>query len=245
MKECPICKAIAFDDARICYGCLHRFEEEALAETVPADLDERMDAWLGGGAETFPGDGALSEGGVCRAECAEPKAGASRVDGAEPPAASGSADGASTGGGASSVDERDKDGEGGKGTCSVDASAFDEDGGRAGSLAMPGWEQGPGGQEGWVMRIEFRSAGARTARAGSAFRRPIGGDDVVPRFAVTEDGFVVSVGTARRDAPSASSSTASAVQRRSAHSSRSILRRRSLKGSAASTGAAQPVEAAG
>lgn len=32
MKECPICKAIAFDDARICYGCLHRFEEEAPAE---------------------------------------------------------------------------------------------------------------------------------------------------------------------------------------------------------------------
>ena len=238
MKECPICKAIAFDDARICYGCLHRFEEEAPAETVPADLDERMDAWLGGGAEAFPGGGALSE-------CAEPKTGASRMDGAEPPAAYGSADGASTGGGASSVDERDKDDEGGKGTCQVDASAFVEDGGRAGSLAMPGWEQGPGGQEGWVMRIEFRGAGARAARAGSVFRRPIGGDDVVPRFAVTEDGFVVSVGAARRDAPSASSSAASAVQRRSAHSSRSVLRRRSLKGSAASTGAAQPVEAAG
>lgn len=140
MKECPICKAIAFDDARICYGCLHRFEEEAPVETVPADLDERMDAWLGGGAEAFPGDGALSEGGVCRAECAEPKAGASRVDGAEPPAASGSADGTSTGGGASSVDERDKDGEGGKGTFPVAASEFVEDGGRAGSLAMPGWE---------------------------------------------------------------------------------------------------------
>lgn len=245
MKECPICKAIAFDDARICYGCLHRFEEEAPAETVPADLDERMDAWLGGGAETLPGDGALSEGGVCRAECAELKTGASRVDGAELPAASGFADGASTYGGASSVDERDKDDEGGKGTFPVAASAFVEDGGCAGSLAMPGWEQGPGGQEGWVMRIEFRGAGARTARAGSAFRRSIGGDDVVPRFAVTEDGFVVSVGTARRDAPSASSSTASAVQRRSAHSSRSVLRRRSLKGSAASTGAAQPVEAAG
>lgn len=245
MKECPICKAIAFDDARICYGCLHRFEEEAPAETVPADLDERMDAWLGGGAEAFPGGGVLSEGGVCRAECAELKTGASRVDGAEPPAASGFADGASTDGGASSVDERDKDDEGGKGTFPVAASAFVEDGGCAGSLAMPGWEQGPDGQEGWVMRIEFRGAGARTARAGSAFRRPIGGDDVVPRFAVTEDGFVVSVGAARRDAPSASPSAASAVQRRSAHSSRSVLRRRSLKGSAASTGAAQPVEAAG
>ncbi len=26
MKECPVCKAIAFDDAQVCYGCLHRFE---------------------------------------------------------------------------------------------------------------------------------------------------------------------------------------------------------------------------
>ena len=27
MKMCPICHAGAFDDASICYGCLHRFEE--------------------------------------------------------------------------------------------------------------------------------------------------------------------------------------------------------------------------
>lgn len=242
MKECPICKAIAFDDARICYGCLHRFEEDAPAETVPADLDERMDAWLGGGAEAFPGDGALSESGVCRAECAEPKTGGSRMDGAEPPAASGFAGSASADGDASPVDECGKDGEN---ACLEGASAREEDGGFARPPAMPGWEKGPDGQVGWVMRIEFRGVGARTVGAGSAFRRPIGEGDVVPRFAVTEDGFVVSVGTARRDAPSASSSTASAVQRRSAHSSRSVLRRRSLKGSAASTGAAQPVEAAG
>ena len=25
MKKCPICGAIAFDDARTCYGCLHGF----------------------------------------------------------------------------------------------------------------------------------------------------------------------------------------------------------------------------
>lgn len=29
MKTCPICNAKAFDDADICYGCLHRFDKEA------------------------------------------------------------------------------------------------------------------------------------------------------------------------------------------------------------------------
>ena len=28
MKVCPVCKALSFDDADICYGCLHRFNEE-------------------------------------------------------------------------------------------------------------------------------------------------------------------------------------------------------------------------
>ena len=28
MKTCPICHAVAFDDAETCYGCLHRFAED-------------------------------------------------------------------------------------------------------------------------------------------------------------------------------------------------------------------------
>ncbi len=28
MKRCPICSAVTFDDAEICYGCLHHFEKE-------------------------------------------------------------------------------------------------------------------------------------------------------------------------------------------------------------------------
>ena len=28
MKTCPVCDAIAFDDAVVCYGCLHRFDED-------------------------------------------------------------------------------------------------------------------------------------------------------------------------------------------------------------------------
>ena len=27
MKTCPVCHAVAFDDAAICYGCLYRFDE--------------------------------------------------------------------------------------------------------------------------------------------------------------------------------------------------------------------------
>lgn len=37
MKTCPVCAAKAFDDAEVCYGCLHRFEEGE----ARADIDER------------------------------------------------------------------------------------------------------------------------------------------------------------------------------------------------------------
>lgn len=43
MKTCPICNAVAFDDAPICFGCLHRFEEcdsNALKEGEPTAFDE-------------------------------------------------------------------------------------------------------------------------------------------------------------------------------------------------------------
>lgn len=28
MKTCPVCHASTFDDAKVCYGCMHRFDEE-------------------------------------------------------------------------------------------------------------------------------------------------------------------------------------------------------------------------
>lgn len=34
MKTCPVCNASAFDDAGACYGCGHRFEEEAAANVA-------------------------------------------------------------------------------------------------------------------------------------------------------------------------------------------------------------------
>ena len=40
MKQCPVCKAGSFDDAEVCYGCLHRFDpgqnaQAALRRPVP------------------------------------------------------------------------------------------------------------------------------------------------------------------------------------------------------------------
>lgn len=41
MKTCPICKAVAFDDATVCYGCMHRFGEEP--ERLLPDSETRAD----------------------------------------------------------------------------------------------------------------------------------------------------------------------------------------------------------
>ncbi|MEG1166655.1 MAG: hypothetical protein RSD93_01200, partial [Gordonibacter sp.] len=30
MKTCPVCHARTFDDAEVCYGCMHRYEGEAM-----------------------------------------------------------------------------------------------------------------------------------------------------------------------------------------------------------------------
>lgn len=32
MKTCPVCKAGAFDDAEVCYGCLHQFKSQQLVK---------------------------------------------------------------------------------------------------------------------------------------------------------------------------------------------------------------------
>ena len=36
MKTCPVCEAVAFDDAAICYGCMHRFAETDVVEEFDA-----------------------------------------------------------------------------------------------------------------------------------------------------------------------------------------------------------------
>ena len=37
MKTCPICKARCFDDMEICYGCMHRFSEDAASQMRAED----------------------------------------------------------------------------------------------------------------------------------------------------------------------------------------------------------------
>ena len=34
MKVCPVCQAAAFDDAQICYGCLHDYREDETRSTT-------------------------------------------------------------------------------------------------------------------------------------------------------------------------------------------------------------------
>ena len=34
MKACPVCNSLAFDDAKTCFGCLHPFGDEDVAEVV-------------------------------------------------------------------------------------------------------------------------------------------------------------------------------------------------------------------
>lgn len=37
MKVCPVCKAGAFDDAQVCYGCMHKFTSQ---DTLPSNVEE-------------------------------------------------------------------------------------------------------------------------------------------------------------------------------------------------------------
>lgn len=39
MKVCPVCKAGAFDDAKVCYGCLHRFTDEPPKKPAASTLE--------------------------------------------------------------------------------------------------------------------------------------------------------------------------------------------------------------
>lgn len=77
MKVCPVCKARAFDDMEVCYGCLHRFGEEASA---PGEKDARLrsnaSAQMSHGKA--PESDARGEGGA--AACAQAPASAAPTD---------------------------------------------------------------------------------------------------------------------------------------------------------------------
>lgn len=46
MKTCPTCGARAFDDAEVCFGCLHRYGEEP-GPSERRDADDAVVAWNG------------------------------------------------------------------------------------------------------------------------------------------------------------------------------------------------------
>lgn len=155
MRECPVCKAVAFDDARICYGCLHRFED-------------------GVGIEEPPTDPVVLTGSLGKAE-KDPPVAARPAGGAKPAI-----------------------------------------GVKPGDCADPGRESGT-----WSVRIEFSGLPSRFDGMGMALGRLFDGDGVVPSFAATEDGFVMSVGIPSGEAEP----SGRAIRRRPLRASRSSLRR--------------------
>ena len=66
MKTCPTCKARCFDDMEICYGCMHRFEEDppSFEEDFEAGVpeEERPPAPIEN--ESAPGDAQVTEPAV-------------------------------------------------------------------------------------------------------------------------------------------------------------------------------------
>lgn len=70
MKVCPTCQAVAFDDASVCYGCLHRFDGEQ-AE--------------GGRSVHHAGAFAAEDAAMARVQVTETEAGSPLGAGAQPP----------------------------------------------------------------------------------------------------------------------------------------------------------------
>lgn len=189
MKSCPICHAAAFNDAKVCYGCLHRFEEGE--DRLPADAegagagqgscsahapteDLAAAAFSAPSAEgAVPSDAPLGAGGVFAAGGAH--------DGASAPDAVGAPQPASTPDAASMPDA----------ASSLEAAGvpFEPDEGVPGWIPEPGPEAqtaregssraaaGPdgsdgadsGGTPGWAPPLG-QSGTAKAKRAGSAAR---------------------------------------------------------------------------
>lgn len=43
MKTCPVCQAIAFDDAQTCFGCMYQFDEKNRGEDLRSWNGEACD----------------------------------------------------------------------------------------------------------------------------------------------------------------------------------------------------------
>ena len=78
MKSCPICHAVAFDDALLCYGCPHRFEE-APPGGARADGGRLEEPAGGGEAAAAAQEKGLSRGAVMEVSGVVPASGAPTV----------------------------------------------------------------------------------------------------------------------------------------------------------------------
>ena len=75
MRICPVCHARAFDDAEICYGCMHRFGvKDAAASSVPGG------AHKGGDARSLPREAQMCVQTPIPGHNAAPWADVQRVD---------------------------------------------------------------------------------------------------------------------------------------------------------------------
>ena len=64
MKTCPTCGARAFDDAEVCFGCLHRYGESPSSER--RDADDAVVAWNGALSDASSQGGSRSSRNLLR-----------------------------------------------------------------------------------------------------------------------------------------------------------------------------------
>ena len=69
MKVCPVCKARSFDDAQVCYGCLHKFTQQEMSAYQPPRPVAQA---ASGGSDSFAAGNAVSQLSGC-APAAQPQ----------------------------------------------------------------------------------------------------------------------------------------------------------------------------
>ena len=71
MKTCPICHAVAFDDALVCFGCMHRYETTQESQVEPsADADAFFET-VENAAPRIDSDASGNASAQCEAETVE------------------------------------------------------------------------------------------------------------------------------------------------------------------------------
>lgn len=267
MKTCPVCKAVAFDDARICYGCLHRYDWDEPGEGSNDGLGGSTDmpdkglspSPPSGQAGSFGEDRAFSEGdGAAPDGVRASGRDGSSVAGGIAEVADGAGVFADGNGSASEKIASDQDssasGSSDRTETVLSAGASSKSAVFPGSAAFPWDAASPGAaaaapgadahrkadaasgaaiiqSDGWTLRIELSSAVPPSNGLGGA---PRAGLSSPPRFSLTEDGFLVSIGSRRLPRAPVGG------RRQEAGPSRSVLRRRLESGRRARGGAPSP-----